>query len=90
MAIPIYLMVPELILDEVDRMVGREGRDEFFVAALQEELVRDRQRTLIPRFAGIFKDSDIPGWETPEQTYRWVRDLRDSAEARTRENLAGS
>ena len=83
MAVRTHIMVPEHLLDEVDRIAGRRKRSDFFVEAVQEKLIRERQRTMIPRFAGIFKDVDIPGWETPERTYEWIRELRERADLNT-------
>lgn len=70
------VLLPAEIVNEVDKFAGVEGREDFVLAAVQEQLRRRRLAEAIDQAAGSLKDIDIPGWETPESTVEWVRTQR--------------
>lgn len=78
----IHIMVPEELVDELDKRVGKRGRSKFVVAATAKELRRVRLREAIKDAAGALSDVNVPGWETPEAAVEWVRDLRKADEER--------
>ena len=63
------------LIDQIDRIAGEDGRDQFVAEAVQEKIRRLRLEAF-ERIAGSLKDADIPGWETPEATIEWVRRQR--------------
>ena len=75
-----HIVVPVEVLQEVDALVGPRRRSEFFISAVREKLERERLRRLAHQVAGSLKDSETPGWETPEAASAWVRDLREESE----------
>lgn len=74
-----HITIPEEMIAEIDSFVGPRKRSEFFEAAAAEQLRRLRLVRAIDRAAGSLKDVDIPGWETPESTVRWVQEQREEA-----------
>lgn len=71
-----HVVIPAELLNDVDALVGPRRRSEFFAAAVREKLERERLRRVAHQLAGSLKDSDTPGWETPEATSVWVRNVR--------------
>lgn len=75
-----HITIPEEMIAEIDSFVAPRKRSEFFEAAAAEQLRRLRLVRAIDRAAGSLKDVDIPGWETPESTVRWVQEQREEAD----------
>jgi hypothetical protein len=71
-----HVVIPDDLLLEIDALVGRRRRSEFFVDAAREKVARERLRSAAHELAGSLKDADVPGWETPESASRWVRSIR--------------
>lgn len=70
------MIIPEDIVDEVDRLVGPRQRSRFVTEAIREKLARTRLIRAFDQAAGSLADVDIPGWETRESAVQWVRSLR--------------
>ena len=68
------LMLPEALVEEVDRYAGRRGRSRYVAEALEARLKRDRLREAIESTAGAWKDR--PEFATSEMVVEWVRALR--------------
>jgi hypothetical protein len=68
------LMLPEQLVEEVDRRAGARGRSRYVAEAVEARLRRDRLRDVVEATAGAFKDN--PDWKTSEDVVRWVRQLR--------------
>src|ERR1700730_3704457 len=81
-----HVVVPETLLNEVDRVVGKRGRSSFFVEAAMEKLRRLRLLDTASRFAGSLKDTDTPEWNTEKDTDDFVRRLRSESEERLARN----
>lgn len=75
-----HVVLPEEIIAEIDRRVGRRKRSEFIADALTRELKRRRRAEVAEEFAGSLRDNDTPGWESSEAVVEWVRALRRSPE----------
>lgn len=71
-----HILVPEPLIEAIDRLVGSRGRSAFFIKAAERELARRRLVEAAEKAAGVLADRDIPGWETPESAADWVRALR--------------
>jgi metal-responsive CopG/Arc/MetJ family transcriptional regulator len=76
-----HIVVPEELLEEVDRMVGKRGRSSFFVEAATERLRRARLLESARSVAGSLKDARGQ-WATEEDTDTYVRSLREESELR--------
>jgi len=76
MAVRTNLLLPEKLLEEVDKYAGPRGRSRFVAEALEAKLKRERLRDAIKATAGILKAEDYPHWATSEMVVEWVRELR--------------
>jgi metal-responsive CopG/Arc/MetJ family transcriptional regulator len=76
-----HIVVPESLLDEVDRLVGKRGRSSFFVEAATERLRRVKLLESAKSVAGSLKDLKGP-WASEEETDAYVRYLREDSEVR--------
>jgi hypothetical protein len=77
-----HIVIPEPLVSEIDRLVGKRGRSEFLTQAAEKELRRLQQIKALESMAGAWKDKDHP--ELKLGAARWVRDLRKENERRLR------
>ena len=70
-----HLIVPESLIQEVDRLVGPRRRSEFFAEAAAEKLRREKLLQ-VTREVMKLPPVDAPEWKTAESTAKWLRDLR--------------
>lgn len=77
-----HIIIPDELVAEVDALVGPRKRSQFFAEAAADRLRRERLMAAAAAAAGSLVDVDIPGWETPESTYEWVRARRRASTAR--------
>src|SRR4051812_44732096 len=75
-----HIVIPETLVDEIDRVVGKRGRSGFLIQAAEKELRRLRQITALEGAAGSWKDKDHPEFKTG--VAEWVRELRKENERR--------
>ena len=75
-----HVVLPPALIAEIDELVGRRKRSQFLAEAAEEKLRRQRLLTALDEVAGSLADVDVPGWETPESTSEWVRNLRREAD----------
>jgi predicted transcriptional regulator len=75
-----HIVVPDDLVDEVDRLVGKRQRSAFFTEAARERLRREKRSRALKEGAGILKAEDYPQWATPEKVARWVRKVRRESE----------
>jgi len=75
-----HIIIPEPLVSEIDRLVGKRGRSEFLARAAEKELRRLQQIEALRGAAGSWKDKDHP--ELKEGAARWVRQLRKESERR--------
>ena len=76
-----HIIIPEPLVSEIDRLVGKRGRSEFLAQAAEKELRRLQQIEALQGAAGSWKDNDHP--ELKQGAARWVRQLRKQSERRT-------
>lgn len=77
-----HIVIPEPLVSEIDRLVGKRGRSEFLTQAATKELRRLQQIQALEGAAGAWKDKDHP--ELRGGAGQWVRDLRKQNERRVR------
>jgi hypothetical protein len=75
-----HIVIPEPLVTEIDRVVGKRGRSEFLVQAAEKELRRVYQIRALENLSGSWKDSDHP--ELKAGAARWVKELRKEGDAR--------
>lgn len=76
MATRIHVVLPDSLIEEIDRIAGPRRRSEYIAETLEKSVLRERQRRALKETTGALKDYDYPGWETPEATSAWVRHHR--------------
>ena len=67
--------LPQDLLEEVDRLAGPRGRSQFVADAVAAKVKRERLRKAIDASRGAFVGT--PWHMTPEESYRWVRSMRE-------------
>ena len=75
-----HIIIPEPLVSEIDRLVGKRGRSEFLAHAAEKELRRLQQIRALENVAGAWKDKDHP--ELHAGAARWVKELRKESERR--------
>jgi len=69
------ITLPEELLSDVDAHVGDGGRSAYIAEAVAARIKRDRLGQVLKETRGALRDS--PSWGTADETYRWVRSLRE-------------
>jgi Arc/MetJ-type ribon-helix-helix transcriptional regulator len=75
-----HIVIPDPIVDEIDRLVGKRRRSEFLVQAAERELLRLRQIRALEKIGGAWKERDHP--ELKRGAARWVKELRKESDLR--------
>jgi hypothetical protein len=75
-----HIIIPEPLVSEIDRLVGKRGRSEFLTRAAEKELRRLQQIRALEDVAGAWKDKDHP--ELKSGAASWVRALREESDRR--------
>jgi hypothetical protein len=73
-----HIIIPEPLVEEIDRVVGKRGRSAFLAQAAEKELRRLRQIRALEKSAGAWKDKDHP--ELEGGAARWVKSLRKESD----------
>ena len=55
-----HIVIPEPLVSEIDRLVGKRGRSEFLAHAAEKELRRLQQIKALENVAGAWRDKDHP------------------------------
>lgn len=71
-----HIVLPAQLLKDVDELVGRRKRSQFFAQLAAREVRRLRLVAAAEAAAGSLAAYDVPEWATPEQAYAWVREQR--------------
>ena len=74
-----HIVVPDDLVDEVDRLVGKRQRSAFFTEAARERLRRENLLRALRETAGSISADDHPEWATSRKVAAWVRNLRRDA-----------
>jgi len=75
-----HIIIPEPLVSEIDRLVGKRGRSEFLAHAAEKELRRLQQIRALENVGGAWKDKDHPALKGGSE--RWVKELRAESEQR--------
>lgn len=75
-----HVILPEELVTEIDKMVGKRARSRFIVNAAEAELRRQKQLAALRKAAGSWKDRDHP--ELKNGAAAWIRKLRRESDER--------
>jgi len=75
-----HIILPEQLVEDIDRMVGRRRRSGFIVQAAETELMRLRQLAAIEKVTGSWKSRNHP--ELAQGAAHWVSRLRQQSDQR--------
>lgn len=76
MSVRTNLLLPEDLVEELDRVAGPRNRSKFVAEAIRYRLKRERLREAWEKSFGVLKAEDYPHWATSEMVVEWVRQLR--------------
>ena len=83
-----HIVVPEEVLQEVDRVAGRRKRSQFVTDAIREKLARAVLTSALDECAGSLDLQEYPEWSTPDEVSAWVRNVRAGDDARLLRKLS--
>ena len=75
-----HIVIPEPLVNEIDRLVGKRNRSGFLTQAAEKELRRLQQINALEGAVGAWKDKDHP--ELKQGAAKWVAKLRRQDEKR--------
>jgi predicted transcriptional regulator len=85
-----HVVLDDELVDEVDAISGRRRRSAFIEDAVREKLQRERQKRALQNYIESGERPDNPNWRTPEDTSKWVREMRQLDNQRLERKLTGS
>lgn len=68
------ITLPRELIMEVDDIAGRRGRSRYIADAVAQRVRRDRVAAVLAETEGVV--AGLPGAMTPEDTLRWIGELR--------------
>ncbi len=81
-----HIVLPDGLMEEIDRLVGQRKRGRFVEEAVREKLKRGALLKALQDTAGILSPEEYPQWETPDSVAAWVRESRLQDSQRLRES----
>jgi predicted transcriptional regulator len=72
-----HVVLPEDLLERVDRAAGKRRRSRFVEEAVREKLDREAQAAALEAGAGVLDRGEYPEWSSPERTSSWVAGRRE-------------
>jgi hypothetical protein len=75
-----HIVIPQQLVAEIDRVVGKRGRSTFLTQAAENVIMRLRQIKALEAAAGSWKDKDHP--ELKQGAAKWVKKLRKEYDRR--------
>lgn len=73
-----HIVLPARLVKDIDELVGRRKRSQFFARLAAKEVKRLRLVAAVEAAAGSLAETDVPEWATPEQAHAWVREQRSA------------
>ncbi len=87
MKIKAHLVLPQEILEEVDKIAGKKRRSLFIAEAAREKLGRERFLRILDETKGSWGDTNHPELRTVNDVEKYVREKRRSYRGRTKRIL---
>jgi metal-responsive CopG/Arc/MetJ family transcriptional regulator len=85
-----HIVVPEDLVQQVDRVAGKRRRSRFVEEAIREKLSRQALGAALATTAGVLDAAEYPEWARPEAVSGWVRERRQEDDARLARKLRAS
>jgi metal-responsive CopG/Arc/MetJ family transcriptional regulator len=82
-----HVVIPQELVAEIDRVVGKRERSRFLTQAASKELMRRRQLAALEQATGAWPDESHP--ELKRGSAAFVRKLRRESERRLKKASAG-
>jgi len=79
-----HLILPDELVEEIDRLVGKRKRSRFIVEALREKVRRETLLDALRETAGMLTEDEHPEWATSQRAAAWVRQSRQRDDERLR------
>lgn len=76
-----HIIVPEELIEEIDRIAGKRKRSRFVEEAIREKLEREALGRAMKEVKGMLDPADYPEWSTPEKVSAWIRESRAEDDA---------
>ena len=76
-----HVVMPEDVLEQIDRHVGARGRSRFLEEAAREKLARLELEEVLHATSGVARGDDYEHWRDPDTTAAWVREGRHADRA---------
>jgi len=70
------ITVPRKVAELLREYVPPGKISSFVAEIIESQLMWEKQKRAIEKYAGAWKDEDHPDLKTPEDTQRWLRELR--------------
>jgi hypothetical protein len=71
MSVRTNLLLPEDVIEGLDRVAGPRGRSRYVAEAVRERIRRDERRALLDQIVGAWRDH--PLFPTDQSVVEWVR-----------------
>lgn len=75
-----HVALPKALIDEVDKLIGKDERTQFLIKTVEERLISLRQLRALEQAVGAWKDEDHP--ELKNGSVAWQRKIRKEWEVR--------
>lgn len=75
-----HVVIPKVLIKQVDTLVGTRGRSKFIVAAVADRIKTLRLAQAANKVAGSLTKTYIPEWDSSEKAAAWVHTLRQNAD----------
>jgi len=77
-----HVIIPTVVLHQIDSVVGQRKRSQFLTAAAEKELMRLKQLAALKKYAGSWAKKSHPELEKKGGSARFVRQLRRESDRR--------
>ena len=85
-----HIVVPDDLVQEVDRVAGKRRRSRFIEEAIREKLSRQALGTALADTTGVLDPADYPEWDTDAKVAAWVESGRLADNVRLARKLRAS
>ncbi len=83
MPVRAHVVLPEDLIERVDRVAGKRQRSRFVEEAVRGKLAREALSAALATGAGVLRPDDYPEWTSPEATSEWVARARRLDDSRS-------
>ena len=76
MGVRTHVVLPEELVQALNKEVGKGKRNQFIEQAIREKLRRETLLSALKMTAGVLSAKEHPEWTTGEDVAAWVRESR--------------